>query len=416
MELSFGSVFMRRLYTFRQVAVIVAVTLVFSVSAAAFVFYSVKAAEERYMIIFDADSVDYSNVLKFNRVMDILRNDFYQKVDTNKMLEGAINGLAESLGDPYTVYFDKEHMEAFLEKSRGSYVGIGVTVNVDDDGLLTVVEPMRGSPAMEAGMRQGDKIVKVDGKDVTSIRDENMIISMIKGKENTRVKITVYRPSENRYVQFDIKRKRIRASNIKSEILEGNIGYIRIVMFDSEIADYFKSDLNSMLKKGIKGLVIDLRDNPGGSFEQVVEIADSLLPAGTIVYTEDREGRKEYRYSDTKYTDIPLVILINGNSASASEILAGAIRDHGRGKLVGTRTFGKGLVQELKLLGDGSGLKVTISRYFTPSGVCIQGTGIEPDIHVGVLDEYRNLPASQIPRDRDIQLRSAIEALLGEIE
>ncbi|HOQ07710.1 MAG TPA: S41 family peptidase [Clostridiales bacterium] len=407
---------MRRLYTFRQVAVIVAVTLVFSVSAAAFVFYSVKAAEERYMIIFDADSVDYSNVLKFNRVMDILRNDFYQKVDTNKMLEGAINGLAESLGDPYTVYFDKEHMEAFLEKSRGSYVGIGVTVNVDDDGLLTVVEPMRGSPAMEAGMRQGDKIVKVDGKDVTSIRDENMIISMIKGKENTRVKITVYRPSENRYVQFDIKRKRIRASNIKSEILEGNIGYIRIVMFDSEIADYFKSDLNSMLKKGIKGLVIDLRDNPGGSFEQVVEIADSLLPAGTIVYTEDREGRKEYRYSDTKYTDIPLVILINGNSASASEILAGAIRDHGRGKLVGTRTFGKGLVQELKLLGDGSGLKVTISRYFTPSGVCIQGTGIEPDIHVGVLDEYRNLPASQIPRDRDIQLRSAIEALLGEIE
>jgi len=407
---------MRRVYTFRQVAVIVAVTLVFSVSAAAFVFYSVRAAEERYMIIFDADSVDYSNVLKFNRVMDILRNDFYQKVDTNKMLEGAINGLAESLGDPYTVYFDKEHMEAFLEKSRGSYVGIGVTVNVDDDGLLTVVEPMRGSPAMEAGMRQGDKIVKVDGKDVTSIRDENMIISMIKGKENTRVKITVYRPSENRYVQFDIKRKRIRASNIKSEILEGDIGYIRIVMFDSEIADYFKSDLNSMLKKGIKGLIIDLRDNPGGSFEQVVEIADSLLPAGTIVYTEDREGRKEYRYSDTKYTDIPLVILINGNSASASEILAGAIRDHGRGKLVGTRTFGKGLVQELKLLGDGSGLKVTISRYFTPSGVCIQGTGIEPDIHVGVLDEYRNLPASQIPRDRDIQLRSAIEALLGEIE
>lgn len=407
---------MRRVYTFRQVAVIVAVTLVFSVSAAAFVFYSVRAAEERYMIIFDADSVDYSNVLKFNRVMDILRNDFYQKVDTNKMLEGAINGLAESLGDPYTVYFDKEHMEAFLEKSRGSYVGIGVTVNVDDDGLLTVVEPMRGSPAMEAGMRQGDKIVKVDGKDVTSIRDENMIISMIKGKENTRVKITVYRPSENRYVQFDIKRKRIRASNIKSEILEGDIGYIRIVMFDSEIADYFKSDLNSMLKKGIKGLIIDLRDNPGGFFEQVVEIADSLLPAGTIVYTEDREGRKEYRYSDTKYTDIPLVILINGNSASASEILAGAIRDHGRGKLVGTRTFGKGLVQELKLLGDGSGLKVTISRYFTPSGVCIQGTGIEPDIHVGVLDEYRNLPASQIPRDRDIQLRSAIEALLGEIE
>lgn len=407
---------MRRFFTIRQVAVIVAVTLVFSVGASAFVFRSVRAAGERYTITFDADSVDYRNVVKFNRVMDILKNDFYMKVDANKMLEGAIYGLAESLGDPYTVYFDREHMEAFLEKSRGSYVGIGVTVNVDDDGLLTVVEPMKGSPAMEAGIRRGDKIVKVDGRDVTSISDENMIISMIKGKENTRVRITVYRPSEDRYVQFDIKRKRIRASNIKSEILDGDIGYIRIVMFDSEIARYFKNDLNSMLEKGIKGLIIDLRDNPGGSFEQVVEIADSLLPAGTIVYTEDRDGRKEYRYSDRAYTDIPLVILINGNSASASEILAGAVRDHGRGMLVGTRTFGKGLVQELKLLGDGSGIKVTISRYFTPSGICIQGFGIKPDIEVGVYEEYRNLPVSQIPRDRDVQLRSAIGALLGGLE
>lgn len=407
---------MRRFFTIRQVAVIVAVTLVFSVGASAFVFRSVRAAGERYTITFDADSVDYRNVVKFNRVMDILKNDFYMKVDANKMLEGAIYGLAESLGDPYTVYFDREHMEAFLEKSRGSYVGIGVTVNVDDDGLLTVVEPMKGSPAMEAGIRRGDKIVKVDGRDVTSISDENMIISMIKGKENTRVRITVYRPSEDRYVQFDIKRKRIRASNIKSEILDGDIGYIRIVMFDSEIARYFKNDLNSMLEKGIKGLIIDLRDNPGGSFEQVVEIADSLLPAGTIVYTEDRDGRKEYRYSDRAYTDIPLVILINGNSASASEILAGAVRDHGRGMLVGTRTFGKGLVQELKLLGDGSGIKVTISRYFTPSGICIQGFGIKPDIEVGVYEEYRNLPVSQIPRDRDVQLRSAVGALLGGLE
>jgi carboxyl-terminal processing protease len=332
------------------------------------------------------------------------------------MLEGAIYGLAESLGDPYTVYFDKKQMEAFLEKSRGSYVGIGVTVNVDDDGLLTVIEPAKGSPAMEAGILQGDKIVKVDGKDVTSVSDENMIISMIKGKENTRVNITVYRPSEDRYVQFNIKRKRIRASNIKSEILSGNIGYIKIAMFDSEIARYFRNDLSNMLKNGIEGLIIDLRDNPGGSFEQVVEIADSLLPAGTIVYTEDRDGRKEYRYSDKAYVDLPLAILINSNSASASEILAGSVRDHGRGILVGTRTFGKGLVQELKLLGDGSGLKVTISRYFTPSGTCIHGTGIEPDIEVGVFDDYRNHPVSHIPRSRDNQLRTAVKALLGEIE
>lgn len=407
---------MRRLFSIQQVAAIVAVTLIVAVSAAAIVFYSVHTEQNRYEIILDAETVDYENVVKFNRVMDILKKDFYQKVDANKMLEGAIYGLAESLGDPYTVYFDKKQMEAFLEKSRGSYVGIGVTVNVDDDGLLTVIEPAKGSPAMEAGILQGDKIVKVDGKDVTSVSDENMIISMIKGKENTRVNITVYRPSEDRYVQFNIKRKRIRASNIKSEILSGNIGYIKIAMFDSEIARYFRNDLSNMLKNGIEGLIIDLRDNPGGSFEQVVEIADSLLPAGTIVYTEDRDGRKEYRYSDKAYVDLPLAILINSNSASASEILAGSVRDHGRGILVGTRTFGKGLVQELKLLGDGSGLKVTISRYFTPSGTCIHGTGIEPDIEVGVFDDYRNHPVSHIPRSRDNQLRTAVKALLGEIE
>lgn len=407
---------MRRLFSIQQVAAIVAVTLIVAVSAAAIVFYSVHTAQNRYEIILDAETVDYENVVKFNRVMGILKKDFYQKVDVNKMLEGAIYGLAESLGDPYTVYFDKKQMEAFLEKSRGSYVGIGVTVNVDDDGLLTVIEPAKGSPAMDAGILQGDKIVKVDGKDVTSVSDENMIISMIKGKENTRVNITVYRPSEDRYVQFNIKRKRIRASNIKSEILSGNIGYIKIAMFDSEIARYFRNDLSNMLKNGIEGLIIDLRDNPGGSFEQVVEIADSLLPAGTIVYTEDRDGRKEYRYSDKAYVDLPLAILINSNSASASEILAGSVRDHGRGILVGTRTFGKGLVQELKLLGDGSGLKVTISRYFTPSGTCIHGTGIEPDIEVGVFDDYRNHPVSHIPRSRDIQLRTAVKALLGEIE
>ena len=407
---------MRRLFSIQQVAAIVAVTLIVAVSAAAIVFYSVHTEQNRYEIILDAETVDYENVVKFNRVMGILKKDFYQKVDVNKMLEGAIYGLAESLGDPYTVYFDKKQMEAFLEKSRGSYVGIGVTVNVDDDGLLTVIEPAKGSPAMEAGILQGDKIIKVDGKDVTSVSDENMIISMIKGKENTRVNITVYRPSEDRYVQFNIKRKRIRASNIKSEILSGNIGYIKIAMFDSEIARYFRNDLSNMLKNGIEGLIIDLRDNPGGSFEQVVEIADSLLPAGTIVYTEDRDGRKEYRYSDKAYVDLPLAILINSNSASASEILAGSVRDHGRGILVGTRTFGKGLVQELKLLGDGSGLKVTISRYFTPSGTCIHGTGIEPDIEVGVFDDYRNHPVSHIPRSRDIQLRTAVKALLGEIE
>jgi carboxyl-terminal processing protease len=306
-------------------------------------------------------------------------------------------------------------MISFMEKSTGSYVGIGVTVNVDTNGLLTIIEPSEGSPAKKAGIKQGDRIVKVDDTDVTALSDENMIISMIKGKENTKVKITVYRPSEDRYMQFDITRQKIKASNIRSEVLDGDIGYIRLVMFDSEIAKYFASDLNSMLNKGIKGLVIDLRDNPGGSYEQVVQIADSLLPEGTIVYTEDRSGVRQYKKSGKSYVNLPLAILTNGNSASASEILAGAVKDYSRGTLVGTKTFGKGLVQELKLLQDGSGLKVTISRYFTPSGVCIQGKGIMPDIEVKVPDEYRNLPTSQIPRDKDVQLKAALDNVKGKI-
>lgn len=407
---------MDKKFSIRQVVTIVISAVLVTACITAVALNSLISIKNRYVISFDADEVSYENIKKFNQVRNILKEDFYLEVDENRMIEGAVAGLAESLNDPYTVYFNKDRMKSFLEKSEGSYVGIGVTVNVDEKGLLTVIEPGEDSPAAQAGMKKGDKIVKVDDTDVTNISDENMVISMIKGAENTKVKITVYRPDEDIYKQFEITRKRIKASNIKSEILEGNIGYIRLVMFDNEIAKYFKNDLNKLLQKGIQGLVIDLRDNPGGSYEQVVEIADSLLPEGTIVYTENREGKKEYKNSNKAHADLPLAILINGNSASASEILAGAVKDHNRGTLVGTKTFGKGLVQELKILEDNSGIKVTISKYFTPSGVCIHGTGISPDIEVDVMGDYRSLPASQIPRDRDIQLKSAIEALKGKIE
>lgn len=407
---------MDRKFSVRQLAAIIAVVVVVTVCTTIMTIHSLNTQSTKYMISFDADSVNHENVIKFNQVRNILKEDYFQEVDENKLIEGAVAGLAESLKDPYTVYFNKDQMQSFMEKSEGSYVGIGVTVNVDEKGLLTVIEPGEDSPAAQAGMKKGDKIVKVDETDVTAISDENMVISMIKGKENTKVKITVYRPEESNYRQFEITRKRIKASNIKSEIFDGDIGYIRLVMFDSEIAKYFISDLDKLLKKGIKGLVIDLRDNPGGSYEQVIEIADSLLPEGTIVYTENREGKKEYKNSNKAYIDLPLAIMTNGNSASASEILAGAVKDHARGTLVGTKTFGKGLVQELKILEDNSGIKVTISKYFTPSGVCIHGTGIAPDIEVDVMDDYRSLPASQIPRAKDIQLQSAIEAVKGKIE
>lgn len=369
-----------------------------------------------YAIQFDSNKVEYENVKKFERVRSLLKEYYYKDVNENEMLEGAISGMTEALKDPYTVYFTKDQMKQFTEKSQGSYVGIGVVVTMGEDGILTVVEPFQDSPAHEVGIVKDDKIVKVDDNDVTTIRDEDMIISMIKGKENTKVKITVYRPSEGKYLDFVVTRKKIKVVNINSEIIEGNIGYVKITMFDSEISKDFQEHLDNMLKKNIKGLIIDLRDNPGGDYDQVCEMADRLLPEGLIVYTEDKKGNRQEKKSDSTELNIPIAVLVNENSASASEVLSGALKDHNKATLIGTKTFGKGLVQAVVALDDGSGLKVTIARYFTPSGVCIQDVGIEPHIKVELPEKYRNVAVSQIPREDDNQLQKAIEVIKDAIK
>lgn len=395
---------------------IVLVTALITLMVSAAVFVGLDYINPKYEVTFDPDEVSIENVRKFEQVRNILKSDFYKEVDENVLLEGAVRGMADSLGDAYTVYYTKEQMQKILEmssKSYETYVGIGVTVVMDKDGLLTVVEPFDDSPAKKAGIKPGDKIIKVDDKDVTQIKDENIIINMIKGPEDTHVKITVYRPSELRSIDFDIVRKKLKVVlNIRSDILEGNIGYIRILSFnDKNIGSLFEEHLNKLKDQGIKGLIIDVRDNLGGYYDQVVEIADRLLPKGIIVYTEDREGNQAVEKSDSTELEMPLVLLVNGNSASASEVLAGAVKDHGKGILVGTQTFGKGVVQELKFLEDGSGIKVTISRYFTPSGVCIHGIGVKPDIEVPPGEKYKNVPVSQIPREEDLQLQKAIEII-----
>lgn len=393
------------------VIAIVLATAVISFSAGAVVLYSWYNLYPRYEIPFDSKNVSIDNIKKFSQVRNILKDRYYEAVDENVLVEGAISGMADSLRDPYTVYFNKEQMKSFEEKSEGSYVGIGVSITMDNNGLLTIVEPFEDSPALKAGIKKDDKIVKVDDQDVTSIRDENMVISMIKGQENTKVKIGVLRPSEGKTLDFEMVRKKIKIVNIKSEVLQDNIGYIKLVMFDSDIAGDFEKHLNALLAKKIKGLIIDVRDNPGGSLDQVVAIADRLLPKGLIVYMEDKDKTKTEKNSNEKELDLPMAVLINGNSASASEILAGAIKDHNKGTLIGTKTFGKGLVQEVRNLHDGSGLKVTIARYFTPSGVCIQGIGIQPTVAVELPEKYKTLPVSQVPREDDTQLKKAMEIL-----
>ncbi len=390
---------------------LVLVTAIITFFATTVLFFIRDGNNEKYNISFNKEEVGQDNVLKFNQVRDVLTKKYYENVNQDKLLEGAVAGMAAALEDPYTVYFTKENMKQFNEKTEGGYVGIGINVVMDNSGILNVVEAFEDSPAKKAGLESGDKIIKVDGNDVTSIKDEDMIIKQIRGKENTKVKITVYRQSENKSIDFDVLRKKIKITNITREVLPGKIGYIKIVMFDSDVADYFNKYLNELLKKDIKGLIIDLRDNPGGSYDQVCKIADRLLPKCLIVYTEDKQKKKEEQWSDAQDLKLPIALLTNGNSASASEVLSGALKDHKKGVLIGTKTFGKGLVQEIYQLDDGSGLKVTVARYFTPSKKCIQGIGISPDIEVDVLDKYKDSAVSEIPREDDIQLKRALEYL-----
>lgn len=363
-----------------------------------------------YEIRFSND-VSRENIINFNNVKSILMNSFYQEIDENKLLEGAIRGMAEALDDPYTVYYSPDQMKDFMEKSSGSYVGIGVTVFMDEDDILTVSETFAESPAKAVGMRNGDKIVKVDGEDVTSIKDSDLIVQKIRGLPDTNVEIVVYRPEINDYITFNITRQVINMVYISSKMLEGNIGYVQIKLFDEDISNDFVVHVNKLITDGAKGLILDLRNNPGGDYSQVVRMADMIVPSGLIVYTEDRNGRREEKRSDANELKMPLTVLINEYSASASEILSAAIKDYNKGTLIGKTTFGKGLVQSVIQLEGGAGLKFTVSKYYTPSGVCIHGIGVTPDIEVENDKKYQYYSVEDIPKGEDQQLARAIEEI-----
>ncbi|EGD46425.1 carboxyl-terminal protease [Ruminiclostridium papyrosolvens DSM 2782] len=368
-----------------------------------------------YSLTFNKKSVDRSTIQKFNEARSILQKAYYENVDTNKLVEGAISGMTDSLNDPYTVYYNKKQMKWFTglqNNTENEYVGVGLPIMLDKNGVVTVLEPYDNSPAKAAGIKQGDKILKIDGKDITGIKDETLIASMIKGPENTETILTILRESESSTKDIPVMRKKIKALvNIRSEMLDGNIAYIKLKMFDKNISKNFISQLNTLVKQGAKGLIIDVRDNPGGLYDEVVSLADRLLPEGTIVFTKDKNGKKNVQPSDATELNMPIAVLTNGNSASASEILAGAIKDFKKGTLIGTKTFGKGLVQTTYSFKDGTGLKVTIARYYTPSGVCIQGQGIKPDIEINLPDKYKDTDVATIPKEDDLQLQKAIEVI-----
>lgn len=308
----------------------------------------------------------------------------YSEDVTEEMLEeGIYTGYINALGDPYSVYYDEEATKELYESTLGEYSGIGVVFSQNmDTKISTAVQVYKNSPASEAGVKEGDILYKVNGRDITS-EDLSDVVAEIRGEEGTTVELTVMRGSDLSEVTMEVTRRKIAVETVSYEMKEENIGYIRITEFDKVTYDQFKVAIEELNSQGMKGLVVDLRSNPGGSLSTVVDMLDLLLPKGIVVYTEDKNGKKEEYTSDAGQDyDGPLAVLVNGYSASASEIFAGAIQDYKAGTIVGTTSYGKGIVQQLLPLSDGTCVKLTVSEYFTPNGRNIHGVGIEPDVEV----------------------------------
>ena len=334
-------------------------------------------------------------------------------VEKNVLLDNMYRGLLEGVGDPYTYYFNRDALAVFLERNEGSYAGVGMVVTMDfEDDKVTVVTVFAGSPAEEAGMLPGDKIIEVDGEDMIGRRVDE-VTTLVRGVPGTQVRLRILRGSET--INKLITRQQVYIPTVSHRMLDDGIGFLRIESFDGVTATQFSEAYIDLRAQGLHGLIIDLRNNPGGSLQTVVHISNLLLPEGTILYTENSRGeRTVYRSQDDNRIDVPLVILVNGGSASASEVLTGAVRDHGVGTVVGQQTFGKGVVQSLLALSDGSAVKVTTSRYYTPNGTSIHGEGIEPDYIVEV-DRETAMMAARLEFDEDIQLQKAVEVMEGKL-
>ena len=340
---------------------------------------------------------------------------FYEDdVSSQDLQDGIYKGMVEALGDPYSEYYTKEELEETLNSNKGISYGIGAYISLDKQANMAIISGvMDGSPAQEAGLREGDLINEVDGESTRNL-SLTQVVNLVKGREGTTVHLTIYREGEADFLEFDVIRgKLIETTTVASGILEDtdHIGYLRIQEFDDVTVDQYTEAMAVLREDGMKGLILDLRSNPGGDVNAVVEIARKILPQGLIVYTEDKYGnRKEYTCDGEHELEVPLVVLVNQYSASASELLAGAIQDYNKGTVIGTTTYGKGIVQQIHSLDDGTALKLTVSAYYTPAGRNIHGVGIEPDIELEY--DYEAAQAEGI----DNQVEKAIEILEGKIK
>lgn len=323
-------------------------------------------------------------------IMDIINENYVgeKQVDKKELMQGAIKGMIESLDDPHSNYFTKTELESFKEDIKGTYVGVGMVVQKRPNEALTVVSPIEDGPAFKAGVKPKDKIIAIDGESVYKLTSEESV-KKLKGEPDTKVKVTVFRENTKETKDIEITRAVVELKYVKQRMIDKNIGYLRLTQFGENVYPDVKKALEELQKTGMKGLIFDLRSNPGGALDQSIKIASMFLKEGRVVSVKSKDGNEQVSNREGKYYgDFPLVVLINGGSASASEIVSGAIKDNKRGILVGEKTFGKGSVQTLIPLPDGDGMKLTIAKYYTPSGICIHGIGIEPDVKVVEKEGY----------------------------
>ena len=362
---------------------------------------------------------EYESLLRYEKLevlLELVEMYYYKEedVDVDAMIENAAVGLMAGIGDIYTQYYTPEKMAELVEETEGEYAGIGCQLLADPtDALITVTRVFKGSPAEKVGMRSGDKIIYVDDVYYTAY-EMNEAVDVMRGEPGGTVKVTVMRGLET--VDFDIVREVVNINYVEYEILEGNIGYVMVYDFLGNAYEVFSEAIDAFEKAGVSGMIIDLRDNGGGLVNVCVDMADLILSEGVVVSMRDKyEVVEEYKI-DNEHFDVPMVVLVNEYSASASEILAGAIRDRGAGKLVGSKTFGKGIVQSELMFQDGSGVHITTAYYFTPNGECIHEIGFEPDVQVELDEEAVTLYGlNNLPHEEDAQLQKAIEVLKEEI-
>lgn len=346
---------------------------------------------------------------KINKIENLIDQYYLFDIDKNKQQEGAVEGYVKALGDPYSEFLTKEEMDSLNQQTEGEYAGVGIVVTPSETGAITVVSAIKGSPAFEKGIKKDDIILKINGKDYNASQ-MNDAVKVMKGKPNTDVKLTIARMENKTSKIFDVNitRRMISLTTVNSQKI-GDIGYINITQFDRKTDKEFIEQYENLKKQNVKSIVLDLRNNPGGLLDSTVKIADYLLPQGVIVKTVDKNKKEDIQKSDSSEQNLPMVVLVNGSSASASEILTGALKDYKKATIVGEKTFGKGIVQTIIPMEKGEGLKLTISEYFSPNGNKIHKQGVKPDVEIKLDEKAKGIGVEFMNEDN--QLQKALEIL-----